>query len=50
MGIFKYLYQGYNPDILTSGYVVTEFMMPDCYIIIIQDGMGNVVESAQKIF
>jgi len=50
MGIFKYLYQGDNIDLLASGHVVTEFLTESCYVLVIQDSMGEVVRVAQTSF
>lgn len=47
METFKYLYHGSNIKLLTSGYVVTEFILDAQYILIIQNGQGEVIETAQ---
>jgi hypothetical protein len=46
MEMFKYLYHGDNIDLLTSGYVVTEFLLQSQYIMIVQDSNGDVLEIA----
>jgi hypothetical protein len=44
MEAFKYLYHGDSIDLLTSGYVITEFLLNSQYILVIQDEKGKVVE------
>ena len=44
--MFKYLYHGDNIDLLTSGYVVTEFLVHGQYILIVQDENSNIIEIA----
>ena len=46
MEMFKYLYHGDNIDLVTSGCVVTEYLLNSQYIMIVQDGYGKVVEIA----
>ena len=50
MEMFRYLYHGDNIDLLTSGYVVTEFLLQSQYIMIVQDGQGNLIEVAHTDF
>ena len=47
MGMFKYLYHGDNIDLVTSGLVVTEYLLNSQYIMIVQDSHGEVVEIAR---
>ncbi len=44
--MFKYLYHGDNIDLLTSGLVLTEFLLDSQYVLISQDSQGNVIEIA----
>ena len=44
--MFKYLYHGDNIDLLTSGYVVTEFLLAGQYVMIVQDSKGGLIEIA----
>lgn len=46
MEMFKYLYHGSNIDLLTSGLVVTEYLLNSQYIMIVQDEKGDVIEIA----
>lgn len=46
METFKYLYHGDNIDLVTSGHVVTEYLLASQYIMIVQDGDGEVVDIA----
>ena len=46
MEMFKYLYHGDNIDLITSGHVVTEYLLGSQYIMIIQDGAGEVIKIA----
>jgi len=50
MEMFKYLYHGDNIDLITSGYVVTEFLLSSQYVLIVQDSKGEVVEIAHTDF
>jgi hypothetical protein len=50
MEMFKYLYHGDNIDLLTSGYVVTEFLLQAQYVLIVQDENGEVIEIAHTDF
>ena len=42
--MFKYLYHGDSIDLLTSGHVITEFILQSQYIMIVQDSNGDVIE------
>tara|TARA_R110000824_G_scaffold357127_1_gene544508 strand:- start:521 stop:685 length:165 start_codon:yes stop_codon:yes gene_type:complete len=44
MEMFKYLYHGDSIDLLTSGHVITEFILQSQYIMIVQDSNGDVIE------
>ena len=46
METFKYLYHGDSIDLLTSGHVITEFLLNSQYVMIVQDSKGEVIEIA----
>ena len=50
MATFKYLYHGDNIDLLTSGHVITEFLLANQYVMIVQDSQGEVLEIAHTNF
>ena len=50
MEMFKYLYHGDNYELLSSGYVVTEYFIEGQYIMIIQESKGEIVDIAHTNF
>jgi hypothetical protein len=48
--MFKYLYHGDNIDLITSGLIVTEYLLESEYVMIVQDAYGEVVEIAHTDF